>query len=354
MIDYLIVGQGVAGSCLALKLLEEGKTFVIIDENRHKASTVAVGVYNTVVLKRFALIWKAEEQLELLEKYFHSFEKLLQQKLLYKLPTYRIFGDESEINTWKKKSSLPHLKSFLSTEIRQNQPQNIKAPFGYSEVLQTGRIDLEKCFNLFSDYLIKSGRYRNEQFNYSDLILEEDSLTYQDITAKRLVFCEGYGITNNPFFNYLPVIGVKGEVLKIQIKDRVPEGIWKGHNFLMPLEDDICFTASTYERENLNPEPSESGRHEILKRLKEIYEGDFLVLDHTAGIRPTVIDRRPILGSHPLHKNVFVLNGMGTRGTLLAPQMTEFLFDFIEKNKEIEKEANIRRFDALFHKKSLD
>lgn len=347
MVDYLIVGQGIAGSCLALKLIKENKSFIIVDENKNKASTVAVGIYNPVVLKRFALIWKAEEQLELLEDYFQSFENLLKQKFLYKVPTYRIFNDESEKKTWKKKSALPHLKKFLSEEIYSNQTENLNAPLGYSEVLQTGRIDLENCLNGFTDYLIQHDLYKNERFDYSQLVIEKEKVTYKNILAKRVVFCEGFGIKNNPYFNYLPIIGVKGEVLKIETNKKIPNGIWKAYNFLMPLRDNICFTASTYNREDLSSEPSESGKQEILTHLKEIYDGNVKILEHTAGIRPTVIDRRPILGSHSLHKNLYILNGMGTRGTLLAPQMSEFLYDFIEFQKDIDKEADIRRFDKL-------
>src|SRR5690606_7216695 len=111
--------------------------------------------------------------------------------------------------------------------------------------------------------------------------------------------------------------------------------------FLLPLEENICLTASTYDRDDLTPDPTEKGKLEIQKYLGEIYTGNYKILEQTAGIRPTIIDRRPVLGNHHLHQNLWILNGMGTRGTLLAPQMTEFIFNKIEFDKDLPKETDV-------------
>lgn len=347
-VDYLIVGQGVAGSCLALKLIQEKKSFVVIDDDSHKASTVAVGAYNALVLKRFALIWRAEEQIKLMHRYFGGFEKLLDKKFVVEMSTYRIFKNSEEITVWQKKAVLSKLKPYMSEQITTEQPDGIEAPYGYARVLQTGRINLENCLNSFKDYLIKQNQYLDKVFDYSKLKTDDSEISYQDIKAKKIVFCEGFGVKENPFFNYLPIIGVKGEVLKIRTDQALPKAIWKAYNFLMPVEDKICYTASTYDREDLTFEPTQKGEEEMKMYLEEMYKGDYEIIEHTAGIRPTVVDRRPIVGSHPVLKSVFVLNGMGTRGTLLAPQMTEFLYDYMENKIQIDNEADVRRFDKLF------
>lgn len=345
MLDYIIVGQGVAGSCFALKLLKEGKSFLVIDENKNKASSVAVGIYNPVVLKRFSLIWNAEEQLKWMVEYFQSFEELLNEKFIEEIPTYRIFKNDDEIKTWQKKAKQPDLVEYLNEEIFSSNSPEIQAPFGFGEVKQTGRIDLGKCVQLFQNYLIEKNLYRNEKLDYTAIQLSENQLQYKDIQAKHIVFCEGFGVKENPFFKDLPVIGVKGEVLKIKTETEIPKAIWKAYNFLLPLEKNICLTASTYDRDDLTHEPTEKGKLEIQKYLEEIYSGNYKILEQTAGIRPTIIDRRPILGNHHLHQNLWILNGMGTRGTLLAPQMSEFLFDQIESGKTLSKEIDIKRFE---------
>ncbi|MFA5618886.1 MAG: FAD-dependent oxidoreductase [Weeksellaceae bacterium] len=344
-VNYLIIGQGVAGSSLALKLLQEGKSFLMIDEDKNKASSVAVGTFNPVVLKRFSLIWNGVEQMKISRAYFRSFEELLGKKLIENVPTYRIFKNPDEIETWKKKAQKPELQEYLSGEIRYSDNELLNVPYGYAEVLKTARIRLGECVASFREFLLNAEKYIPENFDYNQLEIQENSIRYKNIEAEKIVFCEGFGVKENPYFNYLPVIGVKGEVLKIETETELPKAIWKGYNFLFPENGKICLTASTYDRNDLSPEPTEKGAQEIRHYLEEIYTGNYKVLEHTAGIRPTVIDRRPILGNHHLHKNMYILNGMGTRGTLLAPQMTEMLYAFIEKSEVIDKEADVRRFD---------
>ncbi|MET3730759.1 NAD(P)/FAD-dependent oxidoreductase [Moheibacter stercoris] len=343
-VDYIIVGQGVAGSCFALKLLQQNKSFLVIDSQEHMASKVAVGIYNPVVLKRFALIWKAQQQLDRMHQYFRAFESLLGGQYVHEIPTYRILKDDNEIHAWNLKAEKPELSKFLDTTIRQDAPEKIHAPKGFAEVKQTGRIDLSTCLQDFRNFLKANQFILEEKFDYHQIVIEENHVLYQDIQADKLVFCDGFGIKENPYFNYLPIIGVKGEVLKIKTETSISEGIWKAHNFLLEIEPRISLTASTYDRDDLSPEPTEKGKQEILSYLGEIYSGKVEVLEHWAGIRPTVLDRRPVIGAHPKVPHIYLFNGMGTRGTLLAPDMTEELFAFIEEKQALDKEADLNRF----------
>lgn len=347
-VEYLIVGQGVAGSCLALKLLKNEHSFILIDGNKHKASSVAVGIYNPVVLKRFSLIWNANRQLNLMREYFSEFGNLLCKNYIHEITTRRIIKDENEIHAWKKKANQPELTEFLSNEIYPFSHSDFETPLGYGEVHNTGRIDLGSCLEDFKNYLINKGIYLNDAFDYSALNISENEIQYKNISARKIIFCEGFGVIENPFFNYLPVIGVKGEVLKIETQNETPRAIWKAHNFLLPVDGKACFTASTYDRDDLTPYPTEKGKQEMINHLTEFFKGNFEIIGHTAGIRPTIIDRRPVVGRHPKHKNVLILNGMGTRGTLLGPAMTEGLFNFIENNLSIDPEADVSRFTAKY------
>ena len=42
---------------------------------------------------------------------------------------------------------------------------------------------------------------------------------------------------------------------------------------------------------------------------------------------------------------MFVLNGLGTRGVLVAPSMAEALYNSIEKDTPLPEEIDINRFD---------
>ena len=63
-----------------------------------------------------------------------------------------------------------------------------------------------------------------------------------------------------------------------------------------------------------------------------------------AGVRPTVYDRRPVMGEHPNHKGIFIFNGLGTKGYLMAPLLSEEMADFIISRKELHREVKLSRF----------
>jgi len=69
------------------------------------------------------------------------------------------------------------------------------------------------------------------------------------------------------------------------------------------------------------------------------------VVMHKAGIRPTVKDRRPFLGAHPDHNNLYVFNGLGTKGVSLAPYFAKHLVDHMVDGVELMKEVSIGRFE---------
>jgi glycine oxidase len=145
----------------------------------------------------------------------------------------------------------------------------------------------------------------------------------------------------------LPIIGVKGEVLKIKTDAQLPEAVVKAKEFLMPLGDKEYFVGATYDRDNVNYETTEAAKENLVNGLKQFLTDEIEVIDQKASIRPTVVDRRPIIGAHPTHQNLICLNGMGTRGTMLAPVMVDELYDFLENGITITEEASISRFNNL-------
>ena len=57
LLDYIVVGQGIAGSCLAYELLQRNKKIVLIDESwKDSACLVAAGVINPITGKRLVKV----------------------------------------------------------------------------------------------------------------------------------------------------------------------------------------------------------------------------------------------------------------------------------------------------------
>ena len=198
----------------------------------------------------------------------------------------------------------------------------------------------------YKKFLKEKDSLRNEVFVYENLSINDLEVSYNNVKAKKVVFAEGFGIKNNPFFKDIPLNGTKGEVLTIKAPDLKIDFAIKSSVFIIPLGQDNYVVGSTYNWTDKSNNPTEEAKEELTSKLKAFIKCDFEVVDHVAGIRPTVKDRRPLIGAHKDHQNIYVLNGLGTRGVMIAPYVANELYDFIENNAELDKEIDFRRFTS--------
>lgn len=350
MTDYLIVGLGLAGIAFAETLERNDKSFKVISDVSQSSSSVAAGMYNPVILKRLTLAWKAKEQLGQVAQFYAGLERKLDVKLNYKIPVLRRFATVGEQNAWFEALDKKGLRDFLSPDIIENKNDFIDAPYGFGCVLNTGRIDTKQLVSKYCTYLLERDRLNCERFDFEDFKVYKDQVEYKSIKAKQIVFAEGYGLNQNPFFNYLPLNGTKGELLTIQATDLKEPNVIKGSVFIIPLEGDLYRVGATYKWKDKSNLPTAEAKEELLEKLRSFLKCDFKVIDHLAGIRPTVVDRMPLVGKHPDHNNLYVLNGLGSRGVMIAPFASEQLFHFIEKRAALDSEIDIMRFEKKFFK----
>ena len=352
MVDYLVVGCGLAGISFCETLESNGKSFHVVSDNSQQSSLVAGGLYNPVILKRFTMAWNAREQMEIAMPFYQKLEEKLQVKLDYKLKVLRLFASIEEQNGWFEAADKPNLDYFLSTDIQQNENPSLQAPYGFGEVLYTGRIDTHALLKAYSNHLKEKKIFSKESFDFSNLEVETDYVAYKSIKAKRVVFAEGFGLKNNPFFSYLPLNGTKGELLTILAPDFKENNVIKSSVFTIPLGDDLYRVGATYKWKDKTNQPTQASREELLTKLKTFLTCDFEVVNHVAGIRPTVADRRPLVGEHPKHQNLYCLNGFGSRGVLIAPYASAQLYNSIEFQREINPEMDVKRFTAKYYQEA--
>ncbi len=348
MTDYIIVGSGLAGIAFAETLLQHDKSFIVFENKSQNSSSIAGGLYNPVILKRFSEVWNAKLQLELANSFYEEIEKKLNVQFDYKIPIFRKFFSVEEQNNWFTASDKPNLAPFLSTTIVNKKYNDINAPYGYGEVLQTGYVDTIALLSNYHNYLKSLNLLISETFDYGQVKLFDDHIEYKNIKSKHIVFAEGFGMHSNPFFNYLPLDGTKGELFIIRAADLDLDVIINTSVFILPLGNDLFKVGATYNWKDKTNTPTQEGKQELIERIKEILNCDFEIVDHFAGVRPTVRDRRPLLGTHPKHKNFHILNGLGTRGVMLAPAMAIDLYDFIENGKPLDKTIDIKRYATSY------
>lgn len=345
MIDYLIVGSGLAGISFAETALQYQKSILIIDNHSQSSSLIAGGLYNPVILKRFSEVWQAEQQLEILNQFYQKLESKLNIKVDFKIPILRKFFSVEEQNNWFAASDNKMLSPFLSLDLVKTKYAGINSPFDYGEVLQTGYVDTKLLLDVYKKYLLENKLLIQETFDYQSIQFNDDFIEYKQIKAKQIIFAEGFGLHANPYFNYLPLDGTKGELFIIKAPELNLDVIINTSVFILPLGNDLFKVGATYNWQDKTNIPTEDGKKELLDRIHEILDCKFEIIDHFAGVRPTVRDRKPLIGTHPKFPQLHILNGLGTRGVMLGPSMAIELFNSIEHQKPLDKAIDIKRYE---------
>ena len=202
--------------------------------------------------------------------------------------------------------------------------------------------------SIIAKHLLGSNATKNVTLIDSDLKIDTYKFIQKNIDVgivyDGIIFCEGVAIKNNPWFNWIPINPTKGEILTIQT-DNLPEDESLNRKcFVLPIGNNTFRIGSTYAWNTYNTFPSEEGKEEISSNYKFISREPFSIVAHNAGIRPTILDRRPVMGAHEKHSNLFVFNGLGAKGYLLAPFLAAEFVAHLLKGSPIDKELRADRF----------
>jgi len=343
-VDYIIVGLGLAGLAFTQELEKNKKSYIVFEDHSQNSSMVAGGMYNPIVLKRFTPVWNAESQLEIALPFYENLEKKFNQKYHYSIDIYRIFKTVEEQNNWFIACDNRMLLKYMIPKVINEKYNGVIANYGFGKLINTGRIDTKTLLEDYRNYLTSKNLIKNESFEYSDLKIEENSVEYKDIKASKIVFCEGFGLAKNPYFNYLPMQEAKGELLLIYAPDLNIDFLIKAAVFVLPLGNDYYKVGATFNWNDKTKLPTEEGKQELVSKLESFMTVPYKIVEQIAGIRPTVKDRRPLVGKHPTFENLAVLNGLGTRGVMIAPTVSEALYNHLENAVELDKEISIARF----------
>jgi glycine/D-amino acid oxidase-like deaminating enzyme len=343
-VDYFVVGLGLAGLAFVEELIEANKTFVVFEDNSQTSSLVAGGVYNPVILKRFTPVWNGAQQIKAAIPFYKRLEEKLKQSFDIQFKTRKVFKSIEDQNNWFTASDKPQLSQFMNTTIIRENIPGVIADFGFGELNKTGRINTEKLLIAYRNYLKQEFVFKEEKFNHPELDVTGDMLSYRGLEANRIVFCEGFGIKQNPFFSHLPLNEAKGELITIHAPELDIDFLLKSAVFVLPLGNNYYKVGATFNWIDKTSNPTEEGKKELVEKLQKVITVPYTIVNQTAGVRPTVKDRRPMVGIHPENPKLAVLNGLGTRGVMIAPTVAKNLFNHIEFGGTIDNEIDIKRF----------
>ena len=320
--DFIIVGQGLAGTLLAHDLIEANKSVLIIDANlKASASRVAAGLINPISMKRCIEAMPSYYLTKCLDR-FLDLEKKLDSSFLKLKPLLRLFDSIETNNKWIDKYNNEGMSIYIKELLSKNSFSFLNDSFSSALVETAGQLDIKSFLDVSRSYFSKFYHLLDEKFDFS--FFNDSKISYKNYSADTIVFCEGFRVMDNPYFNYLPITPTKGEVMTIKIPslEYFDKVISKGV-YIIPLGNYLYTVGATYNRTDFTDKLTKEGQAFLNKRIKDILNVDYEVINSMAGVRPTVKDMKPLIGMHPKNPNIAIFNGLGARGVLIGPFLSK-------------------------------
>lgn len=335
--DFLIVGGGLAGQVLQIQLAERGITTLLIDEaESNHSSVVAAGIINPLIGKFFTLTWQADEVFDEMYSFYTAVETRLNSSFFRPKPLKRIFATAGEQNIWLSKAHQAKYAKYC--QFKNEDLDGFNSNFGILHIKRGGELDIKT----FLAAAKNSYNNKKERFDYA--LLNLDTKQYKGIKFEQIVFCQGYQMADNPYFDAKLIIPNKGEILEIYCRELNEKAICLGPVFLQPIGNNKFRVGSSYTPNITNLEVTQLQRDDLESKLKKILKLDYKVEKHFAGIRPTTADRKPILGTHGTYDFMHFFNGLGSKGASLAPLMAKLLVNHLVDGIPLPEEVDLKRF----------
>lgn len=316
-----IVGGGLAGTALAKLCFEKKIEFRWIKDNKPAASHISSGIINPVTGRKFVQTWNYE---------------------LFKTIAIDFYGEFiSEVKIDKFfKSHDGDIK--IDDIVTGNEKYLSKINDKWIQVTESYQVDvpafMKRYHDKFSNFVL------NETFDHSILKLENEKWVYKDLLFDQIIFAEGIEVMKNPFFNHLDFRANRGEVLLIDVEDFKLDTIKKHGKFICKFGDKFWIGSSYDIVKYDSPVLTEFMRKDLEDSLPNlIQDKPYTIINHIGALRSTTHDRRPFIGEHREHKNIYVFNGFGTKGASLIPACAIELLNNIFENKDLDKEIDINR-----------
>lgn len=320
-----------------------GLDFMLMDPALpSNASRVAGGIVNPVTGKKLAKTWRVDELHPFALKTYQEIGKLIGAELVLQTRVNRYHSNpEDKVKFEEQAETQDWFKQYIQA-LQVNEPA-INDTMGGFTIYPALKIYGIKLMDGWRDFLKKEGRFIEETFDHSQLEILPEGIQYQNITAEKIIFCEGWGVRNNPWFKDLPFNAAKGEALIVRIKGLLPDEVFLKGVFLVPLGDDLYYIGSTNEWVFTDDKPSPHKLEELERKLQKALNLPYEIVDHQAAVRPAVKDRRPLIGQHAEYPQLVLFNGLGTKGYSLSPFFAEQLVKVLLGESEIDAAIDLKR-----------
>ncbi|MBD3672583.1 MAG: FAD-binding oxidoreductase [Planctomycetaceae bacterium] len=344
--DTLIIGQGLAGSALAWRLHLRGQNVRLVDRHDPSSSSrIAAGLLTPITGQRLAHYPAWEHLFPEAVAFYREIERLTATKFFYEGPMVRFFASEDERSLFLEKHADAEDVALCESD---DFPESVNAPWGGFEMKQAARLITDAYLTATRHYFESRDSYHNAELTFpDDLVIQPNGITVPrlNLTGQRVVFCQGFEATGNPWFREVPFDAARGEILTLHASDWTEDRIVHAGLWIAPEADNSVRVGASYDRDNLNQLPTDSGRQELLRKLEDVFPPSkkWPITSHQAAIRPIIHGRQPRIGLHPRNERLGYFNGLGSRGALLSPHVADAMATLLCDGIPVEKQFDLHQ-----------
>lgn len=339
--DVIIIGQGLAGTVLSEVLAARGLRVVIYDVPKEgRASHAAAGLVNPIVLRRTIPSWRASEMLAIAGAFYRDLEQRYDARFWNPVELVALFPTAKEAGIWRLRARDPELaRMFGEGPVADPALEQLSQPYGHGSVKRCAWLDVRRLLGSHRERWLGAGDLVEKEVLPEDLSWMESGVRVHGSTAPLLVRCQG------PMSQADFLVPVRGEGLTVRIEGLRLKSVVHRGVFVIPIGDDRYRVGATFAWDNVWSGPTDDARRWLMDKLERLVARPVEVEEHWAGVRPASKDRRPVLGQVSAHEAV--MNGLGSRGVLLAPWSAQHLAAHLFDGTPLDPEVDVRRFDGL-------
>ncbi|MBV9962170.1 MAG: FAD-dependent oxidoreductase [Parafilimonas sp.] len=348
-VDYIIIGQGVCGTWLSYYLLHENKTFVVIDkEDLQTASNVSSGLINPVTGRRVVTTWMADKLMPFVWQEYNAASSFFNTQSINQ-KNVLVFPSAPDLQN-AFQSRIKQQNSYIQSPgiTKEELHSYFYFPFDVFEIAPCYVVSMHEFLSSCRKFLLQQNLLINEMFDENEISFQDDFVQYKNIQAKKIIYANGIQSSFSMYWMKLPFINNKGQALIAEIDGLNSNYTYKfGHLTLIALQTNFWWIGSSNELNFQTTEPTEDFKQTTTTSLQSILKMPFAIKEHWASLRPATVERRPFVGTHPVYKQIAILNGMGSKGCSLAPWFAKELVKHLEYKNPIDPLADVQRFSKM-------
>jgi glycine/D-amino acid oxidase-like deaminating enzyme len=341
-VDFLIVGQGLAGSLLAQELRRRGRTVHVVDDGWKSASSqVAAGLMTPLTGRRFTLTKDYPELFAAAQ------ERLTARGVFRPTSVYRMFVDDEQRGKGLKRTECRSCQPFIErvTSAQGELDAGLTDAFG-GALMNGAWVDLPKLMSDVRAELLAADSLTEAAFDPAEAVTDAEGVSWRQVRAGAIVYCDGYKSAQRGPFKYLPWQPSKGEALTLRASVADKPYILNREGWALPLGQGVWRTGTNWQWDQLDETPTEPQKEKLIRRFRSYFgqEVSVEVTAHVAGVRPCTSDNHPFMGTHPQQARTHLFGGLGPRGTVWAPLMAEEMAAYLCEGTSLRPECNLSRF----------